>query len=125
MKVGDKVRHAVFGFGIVEDISGMGSTAEITVRFQDVGVKKLMQAWAPLQLVQDQQQKKSPSEIPSQFVGRSRSRGEVPVSHASPRNKKNGSLADQIGALFDLYRTGKLTDAEFSAAKAKILGFEF
>jgi DNA helicase-2/ATP-dependent DNA helicase PcrA len=51
LKVGDDVRHEKFGDGIIVDIEGSGDKAEAVVRFPDVGEKRLLLAWAPLQRV--------------------------------------------------------------------------
>jgi DNA helicase-2/ATP-dependent DNA helicase PcrA len=49
LKIGDDVRHATFGEGIVIDIRGAGDKAEATVRFPGVGEKQLLLSWAPLE----------------------------------------------------------------------------
>jgi len=46
--IGDDVVHDVFGEGVIVDIEGRGEKAEATVRFRDVGEKRLILAWAPL-----------------------------------------------------------------------------
>jgi DNA helicase-2/ATP-dependent DNA helicase PcrA len=51
LRVGDDVRHAKFGEGVILDISGQGDKAEATVRFPGVGEKVLLLSWAPLQKV--------------------------------------------------------------------------
>ncbi|MCP3977687.1 MAG: DNA helicase PcrA [bacterium] len=48
---GDKVRHAHWGDGVVEDITGEGDRAEAFVAFSDHGKKRLLLAWAPLEKV--------------------------------------------------------------------------
>ena len=48
LKAGDDVEHAVFGEGVVIEITGSGEKAEVTVRFRDRGTKHLALAWAPL-----------------------------------------------------------------------------
>jgi DNA helicase-2/ATP-dependent DNA helicase PcrA len=50
-KVGQKVKHAVFGQGIVLGTVGTGDEAQITVAFPKVGVKKLMAGFARLEKV--------------------------------------------------------------------------
>ncbi|HET9723302.1 MAG TPA: 3'-5' exonuclease, partial [Actinomycetota bacterium] len=45
---GDTVVHDKWGEGVVLDVSGMGSDAEATVRFEDAGEKRLLLAYAPL-----------------------------------------------------------------------------
>ena len=49
LKVGDDVRHAKFGEGVILDIEGSGDKAEAVVRFPDVGEKRLLLSWAPLE----------------------------------------------------------------------------
>jgi DNA helicase II / ATP-dependent DNA helicase PcrA len=51
LRVGDDVRHAKWGEGVVLDIIGQGDKAEAVVRFPDVGEKRLLLSWAPLQKV--------------------------------------------------------------------------
>ena len=51
LRVGDDVRHEKFGDGVIVDIEGSGDKAEAVVRFRDVGEKRLLLAWAPLQRV--------------------------------------------------------------------------
>jgi len=48
LKVGDDVAHATFGEGVIIDIDGTGDKAEATIRFADVGEKRLLLSWAPL-----------------------------------------------------------------------------
>ena len=50
-KVGDDVRHAKFGEGVIIDMTGAGDKAEARVRFPDVGEKQLLLSWAPLERV--------------------------------------------------------------------------
>ena len=47
--VGDRVRHAHWGDGVVVEVVGRGDAAEATVEFQNVGEKRLLLAWAPLE----------------------------------------------------------------------------
>ena len=49
LRVGDDVRHATFGEGVIIDIKGAGDNAEATIRFVDAGTKHLMLTWAPLE----------------------------------------------------------------------------
>jgi DNA helicase-2/ATP-dependent DNA helicase PcrA len=51
LKVGDDVSHATFGEGVIIDIEGSGDKAEATIRFADVGEKRLLLSWAPLKKV--------------------------------------------------------------------------
>jgi DNA helicase-2/ATP-dependent DNA helicase PcrA len=52
LRVGDDVRHAKFGEGVIVDISGSGDKAEARVQFRDVGEKTLLLSWAPLERVE-------------------------------------------------------------------------
>ena len=47
--IGDRVRHAHWGDGVVEDVLGEGERAEAWVVFDGQGVKRLLLAWAPLE----------------------------------------------------------------------------
>ena len=49
LKVGDDVRHNVFGEGVILDMSGGGDKTEALVRFRDAGEKRLLLSWAPLE----------------------------------------------------------------------------
>jgi DNA helicase II / ATP-dependent DNA helicase PcrA len=49
LKVGDDVRHNVFGEGVILDLSGSGDKTEALVRFPAVGEKRLLLSWAPLE----------------------------------------------------------------------------
>ena len=51
LRVGDDVVHATFGEGVILDIEGSGDKAEATIRFVDVGEKRLLLSWSPLQKV--------------------------------------------------------------------------
>jgi DNA helicase-2/ATP-dependent DNA helicase PcrA len=51
LRIGDDVRHAKFGEGIILLIEGDGDKAEAVVRFPDVGEKRLLLAWSPLERV--------------------------------------------------------------------------
>jgi len=51
LRVGDDVVHAKWGEGVILDIEGVGDKAEATVHFADVGEKRLLLSWAPLQKV--------------------------------------------------------------------------
>ena len=48
LHIGDDVEHAIFGEGVIIDITGSGDKMEATVRFRDAGTKHLVLAWAPL-----------------------------------------------------------------------------
>ena len=49
LRIGDDVRHATFGEGIILDVRGEGDRAEAVVRFSGVGEKTLLLVWAPLE----------------------------------------------------------------------------
>ena len=46
--VGDNVHHDKWGPGLVLDIRGTGDRAEVDVRFEREGIKRLLLAWAPI-----------------------------------------------------------------------------
>jgi DNA helicase-2/ATP-dependent DNA helicase PcrA len=48
---GDTVQHDKWGEGVVLTVSGSGSDAEATVRFEEAGEKRLLVAYAPLRKV--------------------------------------------------------------------------
>jgi DNA helicase-2/ATP-dependent DNA helicase PcrA len=49
LRVGDDVRHAKWGEGVILDMEGSGDKAEALIRFPEVGEKRLLLAWAPLE----------------------------------------------------------------------------
>jgi DNA helicase-2/ATP-dependent DNA helicase PcrA len=49
LRTGDDVRHGKWGEGVVLAVEGSGDKAEVVVRFPDVGEKRLLLAWAPLE----------------------------------------------------------------------------
>jgi DNA helicase-2/ATP-dependent DNA helicase PcrA len=51
LRVGDDVRHAKYGEGVIIDIEGAGEKAEALVRFPGIGEKRLLLSWAPLEKV--------------------------------------------------------------------------
>jgi DNA helicase-2/ATP-dependent DNA helicase PcrA len=51
LRIGDDVRHAKFGEGVIMLIEGEGDKAEAVVRFPDVGEKRLLLAWSPLERI--------------------------------------------------------------------------
>ena len=50
-KVGQKVKHATFGVGVVLNVSGEDANTQLEVAFPNVGVKKLLLAYAKLEKV--------------------------------------------------------------------------
>lgn len=46
-----KVRHALFGEGVVKSVSGSGDSLQVSVEFPRVGLKKLMAKFANLQVI--------------------------------------------------------------------------
>jgi DNA helicase-2/ATP-dependent DNA helicase PcrA len=48
LRIGDTVEHAVFGEGVIIDITGSGEDTEAVVNFRERGRKHLILAWAPL-----------------------------------------------------------------------------
>ena len=51
LRVGDDVRHAQWGEGVIVAIDRSGDEAEASVRFPDVGEKRLLLSWAPLEKI--------------------------------------------------------------------------
>ena len=51
IQVGDDVRHNKWGEGVVLLIEGSGEKAEAVIRFPEVGEKRLLLSWAPLEKV--------------------------------------------------------------------------
>jgi DNA helicase-2/ATP-dependent DNA helicase PcrA len=49
ISVGDDVRHNKWGEGVVLHVEGRGDKTEAVVRFPEVGEKRLLLAWAPLE----------------------------------------------------------------------------
>jgi DNA helicase II / ATP-dependent DNA helicase PcrA len=46
--VGSKVRHSMYGEGIIRSVEGRGEKAKVTVHFRNYGVKKLIWGYANL-----------------------------------------------------------------------------
>ncbi|MBI4233257.1 MAG: ATP-binding domain-containing protein, partial [Chloroflexi bacterium] len=51
LRAGDRVRHAVFGEGVVVSCVASGHDHEVTVAFNSGGVKRLLYSYAPLEKV--------------------------------------------------------------------------
>ena len=51
LKIGDDVRHNMFGEGVIIDMSGSGDKTEALVRFPTLGEKRLLLSWAPLERI--------------------------------------------------------------------------
>ena len=51
LRVGDGVRHGQWGEGVIVDIEGTGDKAEASVHFPNVGEKRLLLSWAPLEKI--------------------------------------------------------------------------
>uniref|UniRef100_UPI002FE087A0 hypothetical protein n=1 Tax=Rhabdothermincola sp. TaxID=2820405 RepID=UPI002FE087A0 len=49
LRVGDDVRHAKFGEGVIIGLEGSGDKAEAVVHFREAGERRLLLAWAPLE----------------------------------------------------------------------------
>ena len=52
LKVGDHVRHPKFGHGIVMNCHPTRDDQELTVAFEEAGVKKLLASLAPLEKIE-------------------------------------------------------------------------
>lgn len=50
-KAGTKVRHKIFGEGMVISTRGTGEKTELTIAFDQKGIKKLMLGFAPLEII--------------------------------------------------------------------------
>lgn len=48
LKAGDVVRHGTFGVGVVQKVTPMGNVSLLEIRFEGVGVKKIMNNFAKL-----------------------------------------------------------------------------
>jgi DNA helicase-2/ATP-dependent DNA helicase PcrA len=48
IREGETVQHERWGEGVVLTVSGAGEDAEATIRFEDVGEKRVLLAYAPL-----------------------------------------------------------------------------
>ena len=51
LAVGDDVRHATFGEGVIQRIEGTGDKAQAHVHFAGIGTKVLLLSWAPLEKI--------------------------------------------------------------------------
>ena len=51
LRVGDDVAHDKFGEGVVIELIGDGDKTEAIVNFPEIGEKRLLLAWAPLQKI--------------------------------------------------------------------------
>ena len=51
LKLGQRVRHAKFGDGVVLNLEGQGSNARVQVNFERQGTKWLMMGYANLEVV--------------------------------------------------------------------------
>lgn len=51
LKPGAKVRHEKFGIGTIISIKGSGEKAEVTIAFDNAGIKKLVLGFAPLKIL--------------------------------------------------------------------------
>lgn len=51
LKMGVKVRHKVFGDGLIVSVKGSGVQTELTIAFDQKGIKKLMLGFAPLEII--------------------------------------------------------------------------
>jgi DNA helicase-2/ATP-dependent DNA helicase PcrA len=51
LKAGDRVRHAKFGEGLVVGLLATKDDYEVTVAFEEAGIKKLLLSLAPLERI--------------------------------------------------------------------------
>ena len=71
---------------------------------------------------QGQQQGYPQQDYPQQGYPQQQGYGSYPPPQAPPPPDAGPSMMDQLGQLADLHNQGALTDEEFAAAKAKLLG---
>ncbi|MDQ0203799.1 DNA helicase PcrA [Pectinatus haikarae] len=50
-KAGDKAKHSKWGTGTIVSVKGSGEEIQLTIAFPELGIKKLMQKYAPLEKV--------------------------------------------------------------------------
>lgn len=67
LRPGDVVEHATFGRGRVLAVEGEGDRAEATIDFADVGKKRLLISWSPLEVVVQRERHTPPERRPSLF----------------------------------------------------------
>ena len=70
----------------------------------------------------DQQSLDSDQDARISGLERQQAAGQVPAQQAPGPAEASGSLTDQLNQLTELHRQGDLTDEEFAAAKAGLLG---
>lgn len=51
LRAGAKVRHKLFGEGVIISVKGSGTQTELTIAFSQKGIKKLMLGFAPLEVI--------------------------------------------------------------------------
>ena len=51
LSVGDDVRHAKYGEGVVVGLRGSGEDTEARIRFREVGEKSFILAWSPVERI--------------------------------------------------------------------------
>jgi DNA helicase-2/ATP-dependent DNA helicase PcrA len=51
LRAGAKVRHKIFGDGVIISVKGGGAQTELTIAFTQKGIKKLMLGFAPLEII--------------------------------------------------------------------------
>ena len=51
LALGDDVKHAQWGEGVIIDVEGSGDKAEAIIHFPSVGEKRLLLSWAPLEKI--------------------------------------------------------------------------
>jgi DNA helicase-2/ATP-dependent DNA helicase PcrA len=51
LRIGDDVRHAKFGEGVILSIEGTGDKTEARIRFSEFGEKTLLLSWSPLERI--------------------------------------------------------------------------
>ena len=84
LRIGDDVRHAKFGEGVILAIEGEGDKAEAVVRFRGVGEKRLLLAWSPLQRLCRRTRFPRPARAAAQRPSSAPGPGEAHAAPSSP-----------------------------------------
>ncbi len=51
LRIGDDVRHAKYGEGVIVELRGAGESAEARIRFPEIGEKSFVLAWSPVEKI--------------------------------------------------------------------------
>ena len=70
----------------------------------------------------EQQERESAQEARISDLEAAQAQPQVPAQQPAPAQAAGSSMMDQLSQLAELHKSGALTDDEFAAAKAKLLG---